>query len=136
MFSDPLVLRSVSATAVTAAAIAGAGSAALSLVRTGTGVNNATYRGVLSPTHSIDVFIGRQTGKRTRYTVRITESEIVADPLTGANSVNTSTIYFVADIGILGTGTNWDQIATALGWFLIKPSDSTATLASLLIGNV
>jgi hypothetical protein len=77
-------------------------------------------------THFIDLFIGRQAGKqgRTRYTARLTETELVPDVVNPTvNSRKTSTVFIVADIGVLGQGTNWAKMLHALSRFLYLPRD-------------
>jgi hypothetical protein len=139
MFADPLALINTAATAITIAATSGAGSTTLSFVRTGVTANSSTYRFTYTSSNYIDLFIGRQTGRRSRYTVRLTETELVPSPTDNTqNVVKTSTLYFVADVGPLGTGSHWDFLATILAHVLLKRSDGYqgSGLSNLLLGNV
>jgi hypothetical protein len=68
--------------------------------------------------------------------VRFTETELVTDPINSELSTQkTATVYVVADVGVLGTSTNWDKMAHALSVFLYKPTDDTATMTDVLAGN-
>lgn len=110
---------------------------AQNFVRTGTGPTSATYRYTISSSHYIDMFVGRQVGKRSRYTVRFTESELVADPMNSElNSVKTSTAYVVVDRSVLGAGSNETLMLNALAFLLYKPSDSTCVFDRVSAGEV
>lgn len=137
MFADPYVAVFTSATALTDALLSGAGMVAQNFVCTGRGPTSSTYRYTVSSSHFIDMLISRQAGKRTRYTVRFTESELVADPIdSSVNSVKTATIYFVADVGVLGTTTNWQKLCNSLATdFLLKSTDGTPGVDLLLQGQ-
>jgi len=139
MLDDPINLRVVAPTGATAAvAISGAGSSTFSFERIGVGPTSANYRYTVSSSHYIDMFVGRQVGKsRTRYTVRLTERELVADPINSdLNSVNTATAYIVADVGVLGTTTNWAKMLHGLATFLYDPTDDVQYFDDVLRGNV
>jgi hypothetical protein len=116
LFDDPQPVYHTPPTGTTrAVAITGAGSAKYDFVCTGRGPTSSTYRYTVSSTHWIDLFIGRQIGKRNRYTVRLTERELVTDPIdTTINSVKTSSIFVIGDVGVLGVGTNWDKMCHML----------------------
>jgi len=138
MLPDPLYLFNVAPTGATAAVtISGAGSTAFAFARTGNGPTSATYRYNVSSSHYIDAFVGRQVGKRTRYTIRLTETELVSDPINSELNVQkTSTAYVVADVGVLGTGTNWVKMLHALATELYKPSDQNSAFDLILAGNI
>jgi hypothetical protein len=121
MFTDPFVFTTTMATAATDAnTFAGAGSATTSFVCTGRGPTSSTYRATYSSTNYVDLLISRQVGKRNRYTVRLTETELVPDPINSElNTQKTSTVYVVADVGVLGTGTHWVQACNVLARFLL-----------------
>jgi DNA mismatch repair protein MutH len=94
------------------------------------------YRYAISTSHFIDLTIGRQAGRRTRYTFRLTETELVADPINSElNSLKTSTIYCVADVGVLGVGTNWTKMGTLLGALLLQKADGATALSRLIAGE-
>lgn len=137
MQEDPITLHIVPPTgATTAVAFSGAGSSSYSFVRTGIGPLSATYRYTVSSSHYIDLFIGRQVGKRSRYTVRLTETELVADPMNSELNVQkTSTVYVVGDIGVLGTGTNWDKMLHGLAEFLYDSTDEAPWFNSVVGGQ-
>lgn len=137
MFADPFVLAVGPPTgATTAVALTGSGATTLSFVATGRGPFSSTYRYGVSSSHWIDMFISRQVGKRSRYTVRLTEVELVTDPINSELSTQkTTTAYIVLDVGVLGTGTNWSKMLHALAYILYKPTDATQVADLLLIGN-
>jgi len=138
MLEDPRVSSVTAAnTATSANVLAGTGFATYSFVCTGRGPTSSTYRYTVSSSHYIDLTVSRQVGKRTRATVRLTESELVADPINSElNSVKTSTIYIVADVGPLGTGTNWDKMSNILALdFLMKGFDFTADMTTRVLAG-
>jgi hypothetical protein len=136
MLADPTYGTSVSATAITAAALAGAGVGLLGFAATGRGLTNSTYRYNISSSHFIDMFVGRQVSKRARFTIRLTETELVADPIEPAkNQVKTSTAYIVIDRSLLGAGSNEVQMNNILAHFLIKPVDANSFASSVLNGH-
>lgn len=137
MFPDPNPMQFVNPTALIGASFAGTGSVTQDFVCTGRGPTSSTYRYTISSSHYIDLLISRQVSKRSRYTVRFTESELVADPINSElNAVKTSTIYVVADIGVLGIGTNWQKMLNALAVnFLVKPTDDPQAFDQVLAGE-
>jgi hypothetical protein len=135
MFADPLLTIGTLATAATNSVLyTGSGSSLVSYVCTGRGPLSSTYRNTISSTHYVDLLISRQVGKRSRYTVRLTETELVADPINSElNSQKTSTIYLVADVGVLGTGSSWIQMCNALGRF-VTTTDLPKLMDQVLAG--
>jgi hypothetical protein len=82
------------------------------------------------------MLISRSVGKRARYTVRLTETELVADPNNSELSVQkTSTVYLVADIGVLGTGTYFGAMSHVLSSFLYKGTGEGTRLDEVIVGN-
>jgi hypothetical protein len=80
--------------------------------------------------------VGHQEGKRNRSTVRLTERELVTDPMDSSiNSIKVSSCYFVADIGVLGSGTNWTGLLHALSYFLFCPTDAPQIAARVVSGE-
>jgi hypothetical protein len=136
MFADPIIVLDVSPTAWTTASSTGAGSDVMTLPCIARGPTSSTYRYAISSSHYIDLLIGRQVGKRSRYTFRVTETELVTDPINSElNSVKTSTIYCVADVGVLGVGSNWEKIGTLVGALLLKKADGATALSRLIAGE-
>lgn len=137
MFADPIVLPLAIPTAASNSAVfTGAGSTTQSFVCTGRGPTSSTYKIMISgTTHWIDLLISRQVGKRSRYTVRLTEYELVADPINdGLNSQRSFTVYLVLDAGVLGVGSNYAGMCQALSRFLYSTSDGPRLLDSILGG--
>jgi hypothetical protein len=123
MFADPLIL--VSTIDRTNAELLAGAELYTTFACTGRGPNSSTYRCDYSPTHWLEVFIGNQSGRRKRSTVRLTESEVVADPLEDTkNSVKTNTMSIVIDNSLLGPGTKFDDCAQMLSFFLYSGSDN------------
>jgi hypothetical protein len=136
MFADPIIVLDVSPTAWTTASSSGAGSDVMTLACISRGPTSSVYRYSISSSHYIDLLIGRIVGKRSRYTFRVTETELVTDPINSElNSVKTATIYSVADIGVLGTSTNWEKMGSLIGALLLKKSDGTTALSRLIAGE-
>ena len=139
MFADPFIIDATRPTAGTTAAVMdGTGSTQLSFVCTGRGPLSSTYRYTVSSSHYIDLFIGRQLLKagRVRSTVRFVETELVTDPVTPAiNSRKTTTCFVVADVGVLGTGTNYTKMMHMLATLLYTPTDNAATFDKVLAGE-
>jgi hypothetical protein len=137
MLTDPLVTSNALATnATTANVFTGGGSSVFAFVCTGRGPNSSTYRYSVSSSHYIDLLVSNQKGRRTRSTVRLTEYELVADPINDTlNSVKTSTLYLVADVGPLGVGTNWTGLRNTLVRFLFKGPDLDGYLANVVTGE-
>jgi hypothetical protein len=134
MLADPLVLYS--AIDRTAAQLHAGTDSTISLVCTGRSPTSSTYRYEFSSSHFIEVFVGHQYGKRNRYTVRVTESELVTDPIDSSkNSVRTESAYFVVDRSLLGASTSSVSLQTMLGVFLLKPSDVANAAAAVLQGQ-
>jgi len=133
MFPDPNPVTFVLATS-TATIFAGATNQ--DFVCTGRGPTSSTYRYTISDSHFIDMTIGHQYGKRNRYTVRFTESELVADPINpSVNSLKTSTAYVVVDRSLLGAGTNQTKLLNALGVFLLTTTTEDASMVAVLNGE-
>jgi len=136
MFADPIVVLDVSPTAWTTASSTGAGSDVMTLPCISRGPLTSVYRYAISTSHFIDLTIGRQVGRRTRYTFRLTETELVADPINSElNSLKTLTIYCVADVGVLGVGSNWAKMGTLLGALLLQKADGATALSRLIAGE-
>jgi hypothetical protein len=137
LFADPMTAYQVAPTAGTlAAAFTGAGVVSTVFVATGRTATQSTYRRTVSATNWYDLTIGRQVGKRNRYTVRFTESEIVPDAMDPTlNSLKTATIYVVADIGPLGTTTGWAKLNHMLSYFIYDPIDSTPPMDRVIGGE-
>jgi hypothetical protein len=107
-----------------AAAFEGAGSASASFACISRGPFQSTYRYTISSSNWIDLMIGRQEGKRNRYTVRLTERDIVSDPMNDSlNSVRTMSAYVVVDVGPLGYSANLVKMLHGLASFLYDASD-------------
>jgi hypothetical protein len=103
---------------------------------TGRGLNSSTYRHTVDSTHWIDLLVGRQEGKRTRYTARFTERELVSDPMNdNLNSVKTSTVYIVADVGPLGVGTNFSKMLHSIANLTYDSTDGAIWFQDILDGN-
>jgi len=135
MFADPLVLAGGTWGRTAAQLITDEGSRP-NYVCTGRGLTNSTYRYVFDDSHYIDVFIGHQLGKRRRYTVRLTENELVPDLInTELNAVKSTTAYLVVDRSVLGAGTSEVQMFAALAGMLITPSDQDAQVLRVLNGE-
>jgi hypothetical protein len=133
MLADPLVLIRTMPTALNNALLGGTGVAYRSFAATGRGPTSSTYRSVISSTNSIDCFVGHQLGKRERYTVRLTENELVANPVEPTkNSVKTSTIYIVVDRSLLGAGAHEEECLNAMAYLAIKPADVAALIQRVL----
>jgi len=137
MFADPLVLVSTYANSATLVNLySGTGYVERAYVCTGRGPTSSTYRYTIGTSHWVDLLISRQIGKRSRYTVRFTETELVADPINSElNQQKTSTVYIVADIGVLGTGTSWASMCNALSRFIVDPFDGAPALDSVIAGQ-
>jgi hypothetical protein len=137
LFADPFVLVVGAPTgATTAVALTGAGAAFMSFACISRGPTSSTYRYVISSTHWVDLFVGHQEGKRNRSTVRLTERELVTDPMDSSiNSIKVSSCYFVADVGVLGSGTNWAGLLHALSYLLYGPSDAVQIAARVVSGE-
>jgi len=116
LFADPFVAHTVAPTNGTAAnAKTGAGASTVSFVRTGSGPSSATYRYTVTATQWWDMLISRQSGNRTRYTVRLTEYQTAADAFDDNKNVPISaTIYFVMDVGTRGVTDNFGKLAHIL----------------------
>jgi hypothetical protein len=136
MFADPLSLQDVAATAIDSSAFYGTGAQYLSFVCTGRSPTNSTYRYTVSSSHYIDLFIGHQYGKRNRFTVRLTENELVTDPIDSTkNSVKSSTAYIVIDRSLLGAGTNERHMQHILANVLFTPTGSTPMIDKVTGGE-
>jgi len=132
MLADPLILESVNALGATAYS---AGHSTWSFVCTGRGPTSSTYRYSVSSSHYIDIFVGHQYGKRNRFTIRLTETELVTDPIDSTkNSVKTSTAYVVVDRSLLGAGTNETKMLQSLAYVCNTFSDAPS-LVSLILGG-
>jgi len=139
LFADPIVAHVTVPTAgTTTAAKTGTGLETLNFVRTGVGPSSATYRCTLTSTHVIDLFISRAAGKRNRYTVRFTESEVVADAFDDNKNVPiVAVVYFVVDLGPRGVTTTFYKLAHSLAAdFLFKYAGGEQGLPDLVAGNV
>jgi hypothetical protein len=137
MFADPLVLPAAYADAATIAnVLQGTGFSANSFVCTGRGPSSSTYRLDYSSSHRLDILISVQKGKRTRSTVRITETELVTDPINSElNSAKTATMYIVADVGVLGTTTYFTTMGNYLARFLFTGEDFAPLIVRVLAGE-
>jgi hypothetical protein len=66
----------------------------------------------------------------------LTETELVQDPVNdNLNSTKVSIVYVVADIGVLGVGTNWVKMMHSLAYLLMKASDSPAIFDRIVAGE-
>lgn len=137
MLDDPYDLYVVPPTGATAAVtLTGAGSEKFTFVKTGIGPLSSTYRYSVSSSHYVDMLMSRQIGKRNRYTVRLTETELVPDPINSElNTQKTATIYAVADIGPLGTTTNFEKLMHGLASVFYDPSDAAPEFDRNLVGE-
>lgn len=99
---------------------------ALSLPRTGSGVNTGTFT---KDDGTAQLTVSHQYGKRIRRTARVNYSKIVADPLiTGTNLRLSSSVYVVLDVPVNGfTVAEQVQIITGLTTWLTASTNANAT---------
>jgi hypothetical protein len=132
MLDDPLVLISHVGAATTDISA----DDFFSMVCTGRGPTSSTYRYDISATHWIEAFIGHQYGRRNRYTARLTESEVVADPIDSTkNSILTESVYVVCDRALTGATSNQTKMLTSLAMFLLAGTDFSAPFVRVLGGE-
>jgi hypothetical protein len=136
MFADPLVLDWIPATALTDALTDGAGAVTVAFACTGRGPNSSTYRYDYDGAHFIEVFVGHLFGKRNRYTVRLTETELVPDPVDPSiNSKKVTSAFIVVDQSLLGANAGRVFILHALAGFLWKTTGGTQVFNRVLAGE-
>lgn len=99
---------------------------ALSLPRTGQGVNTGTFT---KDDGNAQLVVSHQYGKRYRRTARVNYSKIVADPLiTGTNLRLSASVYVVLDVPVNGfTVAEQVQIITGLTTWLTASTNANAT---------
>lgn len=136
MFADPNGLIVTFATGLTDAVAYGAGYTFVNAPATGRSPTSSTYRYAYSSTNFIDVFIGHQEGKRNRYTVRLTETELVPDPVDSTKNVQkTTTYYVVCDRSHLGDATHARTMTNTLASWLMKTNDGSPKFDRVLAGE-
>jgi hypothetical protein len=139
LFGDPLVLYTVAPTGATnAVAFTGAGSSSVSFIRTGAGPTSSTYRYTVSATDYYDLFVGRQSGKRNRYTFRLTHTTLVPTITdTSINEIRTSTVYVVVDIPLIGLAAlaDNDLMYHMLSYLLYDSTDNTPVMRRVVAGE-
>jgi hypothetical protein len=136
MFADPFSLYADPATAVNTATYQGAGAAVLAFVCTGRSANASSYHYAYSSSNFLDMTISRQVGKRDRFLVKITETELVPNPMdSSVNSLKTSTMYFVIDNSKLGLGSHSEKVGNCLAYLLMHTSNAASWIAPLVAGN-
>lgn len=133
MFSDPNSFFWVYG--LDAAGLA-SGATTRSFVATGRGPNQSTYRYNVDGDTYYDLILGYQIGNRRRYTARINETDIVANPLdTSKNIMKTSSLYVVADMPLALAPTDLDGMQALLSRFLAKPTDVPSGFSRLVGGE-
>lgn len=97
---------------------------------------NSTYRKLYSSTNWIDIFIGHTFGKRNRYVIRITETELVPNPVDTSVNVQKSTSYTVTcDQSTLGAATHQADILSYLNGLIRKTTDVNGIVYRVLNGE-
>jgi len=114
MFSDPLQLRlfpDFDTTGITPDSFPAIERAA----------DHSTYKLVDwdSSGEDVTVFIGHQFNRRNRTTVRFTISKVVADPLSGLNTLASNSYYFVADKSPIFAPAQESKAIAMVGSFLL-----------------
>lgn len=139
MFADPLVLYSSPPTGATSAvAISGTGASANSFVCTGRGPLSSTYAFITSAVDRKDLFIGRQIGKRQRFTVRFTRTTLVPSVVDASiNEVRQAHVYTVVDIPLIGLAavSDNDVMYQWLANWLYCPTDGVAKMRDVITGQ-
>lgn len=139
LFADPLVLYKTAPTGATSAvALSGAGATSYSFVCTGRSPTSSTYRYTVDSTSFIELFIGRMTGKRNRWTVRFNYSVLVPTVVdVTINEVRVSTVYIVVDYPIIGTGgaATMQGIFHMLSTWLYDSTDAAILVDRLVNGE-
>ncbi len=122
LFADPLTLPTVPVTGASEAVVfTGAGGTTFDFVCTGRTANSSTYSHVVSSSVRYDLFIGNQRGKRDRWTVRLTYTELVPSVIdTTVNEFRTSSMYFVVDYPLIGVSTAGGTAMISVGHMLSR----------------
>lgn len=114
-------------------AITIAPASALSLPRTGVGINKSDY---VSADGLVKLSLAHTYGRRTRRVMRVDHSKIAPDPFRPAENVKVSmSLYMVFDIPPTGAYTNTELLAIYTGFKGLYTASSDGLVTKLLGGE-